>query len=101
MNDWEPLPTSLHALVRLLTVIEEFTRLHGRGPYTRELLSQLRSWGYGEGLLSLAWGLGLVERYDDYCNGRGGRVCRFNRLSERGREFLRSYGELLRLLSRQ
>jgi len=49
MNDWKPPPTSLHALVRLLTVIEEFTRLHGRGPYTRELLSQLRSWGYGEG----------------------------------------------------
>jgi len=92
-------PGSLRALVRLLTAVEDFSLAHGRDPYTRELLGVLRSWGYGESILLLAWDLGLVERYDDYCNERSRRVCRFNRLSERGREFLRHYGELLKLLS--
>ena len=91
-------PGGLWALVRLLVVIEGFSLAYGRDPYTRELLSVLRSWGYGESILLLAWDLGLVERYDDYCNEHSRRVCRFNRLSKRGREFLRHYNELLKLL---
>jgi hypothetical protein len=91
-------PGSLRALVRLLTAVEDFSLAHGRDPYTRELLGVLRSWGYGESILLLAWDLGLVERYDDYCDERSRRVCRFNRLSKRGRELLRHYNELLKLL---
>ncbi|WP_054842870.1 hypothetical protein [Vulcanisaeta distributa] len=92
----------LFGLARLLEVIEEFdSRRGGRDPYTRELLGYLRMWGgYGEDLLLLAWDLGgLVERYDDYCDPRTQRVCRFNRVSRRGgREFLRHYRALMRLL---
>jgi len=92
-------PGGLWALVRLLTAVEDFSLAHGRDPYTRELLGVLRSWGYGESILLLAWDLGLVERYNDYCNEQSKRICRFNRLSKRGREFLRHYNELLKLLS--
>jgi len=99
MGHEELIPGNLRALARLLSAIEDFSQSHGRDPYTRELLGILRSWGYGEGILLLAWDLGLVERYDDYCNEQSKRVCRFNRLSKRGREFLRHYNELLKLLS--
>ncbi|WP_054848932.1 hypothetical protein [Vulcanisaeta sp. JCM 14467] len=88
----------LFGLARLLETIEEFSFRKGRDPYTRELLGYLRTWGYGEDLLLLALRLGLVERYDDYCDPRSMRVCRFNRVSGRGREFLRHYRELLRLV---
>ncbi|MCG2863988.1 MAG: hypothetical protein L7G99_06165 [Vulcanisaeta sp.] len=99
MGHEELIPGNLRALARLLSVIEDFSQSHGRDPYTRELLGILRSWGYGESILLLAWDLGLVERYDDYCDEQSKRVCRFNRLSKRGREFLRHYNELLKLLS--
>ncbi|GGI71444.1 hypothetical protein GCM10007112_05340 [Vulcanisaeta souniana JCM 11219] len=88
----------MFGLARLLEVIEEFESRKGRDPYTRELLGYLRMWGYGEDLLLLAWNLGLVERYDDYCDPRTQRVCRFNRVSGRGREFLKHYRALMRLL---
>ena len=85
-------------MARLIETIEEFSSRRGRDPYTRELLGYLRTWGYGEDLLMLAWRLGLVERYDDYCDPRSMRVCRFNRVSRKGREFLRHYRGLLRLI---
>ncbi len=87
-------------LARLLETIEEFSSRRGRDPYTRELLGFLRMWGYGEDLLLLAWDLGFVDRYDDYCGPGSRRLCRFNKLSDLGREFLRRYGELMELLNR-
>ena len=39
----------------------------------------------------------MVERYDD-CDLKSMRVCRFNRVSRKGREFLRHYRGLLRLI---
>ena len=84
-------------LARLLEVVELVELSRGYGPYTRELLGYLRMWGYGESILMLAWDLGLVERYDGKCPD-GVRVCRFNRLSAKGRRFLRHYRELLRLM---
>ncbi|GAB6946717.1 hypothetical protein JCM16161A_08470 [Vulcanisaeta sp. JCM 16161] len=40
----------------------------------------------------------LIERYDYYYDPKTQRVCRFNRFGGKGREFLRHYRALMRLL---
>lgn len=86
------------ALARLLLAIEEFRRVRGRDPYTRELLGFLGEWGFGEGLIDLAESLGLIYRYDDYCSPETRRVCRFNGITKRGLEFLRLVKRVSRLV---
>ena len=55
--------------------------------HTRELPALLRTWGYGEGVLRYLEEVGLVERYDRYGPATR-RKCLFNRLTEKGLEYL-------------
>jgi hypothetical protein len=86
-------------VVRLLETVWQFYRERGRWPYTREVLSMLRSWGCGQETLRVAELLGLIERYDGYCSARARRLCRFNALTDGGLRVLRAARALRRALA--
>ncbi|GGP19071.1 hypothetical protein GCM10007981_01270 [Thermocladium modestius] len=79
---------------RLLNAIRQFNSQTGRDPYTRELLRLLRSWGYGESVLRSLEEAGLVERYRDRCSAGTRRRCVFNKLTEKGLDYL-AHAELV------
>jgi hypothetical protein len=91
---------ALLRVVRLLETVWQFYRERGRWPYTREVLSLLRSWGCGQETLRVAELLGLIERYDGYCSARARRrrLCRFNALTDGGLRVLRAARALRRAL---
>ncbi|WP_291999463.1 hypothetical protein [Caldivirga sp.] len=91
------MPVGPLAIIRLLMAIDDFERVKGRSPYTREVLDLIHEWGYGEWIIQAAYDLGLIERYDDYCSRDVKRVCRFNKLSDRGRRFLESVSLIMSL----
>ena len=58
------------------------------GPYTRELLNEVKAWGNGQFLLKLAVKYGLAERV----KGENKRV--YNKLTARGEEVLKFFKEV-------
>lgn len=55
--------------------------------YTREFLRTINSWGDSFELLKEMQRCGLIERYVGFCHNSR-RKCVYNRVSEKGREFL-------------
>ena len=78
------------ALLLLLKTVAELKAAKGRCPYTRELLTHLRSWGYGQNVIEEAVRRGLIERYEGRCAAR--RPCVFNKLTEKGEAVLKLMG---------
>jgi len=85
--------------MRLLNTIQQFSLRTGRDPYTRELLALLRTWGYGESVLRYLEEMGLVERYRGNCSAGTRRKCLFNRLTEKGLEYMTHAGVMMNLLT--
>ncbi len=82
-------------LARLLKTIADFTSKTGRDPYTREVLTWLKTWGYGHKILKLAEYLGIVERYEGYLiRGKAKIKVVFNRITEFGYRILDIFREL-------
>ena len=78
------------ALLRLLKTIAEIKAARGRWPYTRELLTHLRSWGYGQEVIEEAVRRGLLERFEAKCTSR--RPCVYNKLTEKGEAVIKLMG---------
>jgi len=51
----------VRALTRVLNFIAEFSEKHGRDPYTREILRNIKTWGHGHKIIKLAEKLGLKK----------------------------------------
>ncbi len=72
----------IYKFARALRILEQ-------GPlYTREFLSIVSDWGDSFELLKEMKRLGLIERYADRCKDSRGRRCVYNRITDKGREFL-------------
>jgi len=82
--------TVLHvrALNRLLNFIAEFSSKHGRDPYTREILRNIKTWGHGHKMIKLAEKLGLIERYEDRHPTNKRIKCIYNTITGKGTRFL-------------
>ncbi len=71
-------------LVPLLRILKKNKELH-----TRELLTTMGSWGYGQSLMKRATTLGLIERKVKIEKSRGrGKPRIYNSLTNKGREVL-------------
>lgn len=82
----------IYKFTRALRILEQ-------GPlYTREFLSIASDWGDSFELLKEMKKLGLIERYIDYCRGSRGRKCVYNRINNRGREFLLLVNRLMEMI---
>jgi hypothetical protein len=81
----------IYKYVKVLQILKK------RPLYTRELLRILRSWGDSHALLKELESLGLVFRYIDYCISSK-RKCVYNKISEKGIEFLTLLESLLLLI---
>jgi hypothetical protein len=70
------------SLIPLLRILKKNKELH-----TRELLSTMGSWGYGQSLLKIATNLGLIERkiQKEKSAGRG-KPRIYNSLTNKGRD---------------
>lgn len=72
--------------------------LEKRPLYTREFLRTINSWGDSFELLKELQRCGLIERYVGFCyNSR--RKCIYNRVSEKGREFLSLIRKLVAMIN--
>ena len=71
-------------LIPLLRILKKNKELH-----TRELLSTMGSWGYGQSLMKRATNLGLIERQvkKEKSPGRG-KPRIYNSLTNKGREVI-------------
>jgi hypothetical protein len=78
------------ALLRLLKTIAEIKAARGRWPYTRELLTHLRSWGYGQSAIEEAVRRCFLERFEAKCASR--RPCVYNKLTEKGEAVVKLMG---------
>jgi len=78
------------ALLRLLKTVAEIKAAKGRWPYTRELLTHLRSWGYGQEVIEEAVRRGFLERFEAKCASR--RPCVYNKLTEKGEAVIKLMG---------
>ncbi len=72
------------SLIPLLRILKKNKELH-----TRELLSNIGSWGYGQSLMKRATNLGLIERKvkKEKSPGRG-KPRIYNSLTNKGREVI-------------
>ena len=72
------------SLIPLLKILKKNKELH-----TRELLSTMGSWGYGQSLLKIATNLGLIERKvkKEISAGRG-KPRIYNSLTNKGRDLV-------------
>ena len=72
-------------LIPLLRILKKNKELH-----TRELLSTIGSWGYGQSLMKKATNLGLIERKVKKEKSRGrGKPRIYNALTNKGREVVK------------
>ncbi len=79
-------------LVRLLKEIENFEKVKSRPPYTREILSIIKTWTHGHYILTLAESLGFIERYEGYLIRKKAKIkVTFNKITELGRQFIEIY----------
>ncbi len=76
-------------ILRLLKTIADFTSKTGRDPYTREVLTWLKTWGYGHKILKLAESLGLVYRYESPHPVHEHIICIYNALTQLGEKILK------------
>ncbi len=60
----------------------------------------LGTWGYGESVLLSLEEAGFVERYRDRCSPATRRKCLFNRLIDKGIEYLELLDSAQKLLER-
>ncbi len=79
-------------ILRVLKTIRDFISKFRRDPYTRELLSELRTWGYGHEILKLCEKLGLVQRYEAPHPHNDKIKCVYNTLTDLGWEILTATG---------
>ncbi len=80
------------SLARLLNIIDKISRNLGRDPYTREVLTKVKTWGYGHKMLKLAHTLGLIERYEDILiRGKSKIRVVFNKITKLGYMLLEIY----------
>ncbi|HWQ17717.1 MAG TPA: hypothetical protein VNL13_07815 [Sulfolobales archaeon] len=83
----------IYRFVRVLKVLEK------RSLYTRELLSIMNSWGETFELLKEMNRLGLIERYKDRCGETVNKICVYNRVTSKGREFLSLIDRVLEIIN--
>lgn len=72
--------------------------LEKRPLYTREFLRTINSWGDSFELLKEMYRHGLIERYAGFCYDSR-RRCVYNRVSEKGREFLSLIRRLVEMVN--
>ncbi|MEM2300830.1 MAG: hypothetical protein QXR14_01310 [Sulfolobales archaeon] len=82
----------IYRFARVLKVLE-------KGPlYTRELLNIMNSWGETFELLKEMSRLELIERYRSRCGETINRICVYNRITGKGKEFLFLIDRLLEII---
>lgn len=87
-------------VVRRIYRFTRALRILEKGPlYTREFLGIISDWGDSFELLKEMSRLGLIQRYTDYCRDSHRRRCVYNRVTEKGREFLSLIDRLMKLIS--
>ena len=82
----------IYRFARILRVLEK------RPLYTRELLNIMSSWGETFELLKERNELELIERYRSRCGESINRICVYNRITSKGKEFLSLIDRLLEII---